>query len=44
MSVSVGVAAFPIHGETRDALLAAVDAALYKAKEQGKDRVVIAGE
>jgi diguanylate cyclase (GGDEF)-like protein/PAS domain S-box-containing protein len=44
MSVSVGVAAFPIHGETRDALLAAVDSALYKAKEQGKDRVVIAGE
>jgi diguanylate cyclase (GGDEF)-like protein len=44
LTVSVGVAAFPKHGETRDALLAAVDSALYKAKEQGRDRVVIAGE
>jgi diguanylate cyclase (GGDEF)-like protein/PAS domain S-box-containing protein len=43
MSVSVGVASFPKHGGTRDALLAAVDAALYKAKEQGRDRVEIAG-
>jgi diguanylate cyclase (GGDEF)-like protein/PAS domain S-box-containing protein len=42
MTVSAGVAAFPQHGQTRDALLAAVDAALYRAKEQGRDRVVIA--
>jgi diguanylate cyclase (GGDEF)-like protein/PAS domain S-box-containing protein len=43
MSVSIGVAAFPQHGTTRDSLLAAVDAALYKAKDQGRGRVVIAG-
>jgi diguanylate cyclase (GGDEF)-like protein/PAS domain S-box-containing protein len=44
VSVSIGVAGFPLHGETRDALLAAVDAALYKAKEQGRNTVVVAGE
>jgi diguanylate cyclase (GGDEF)-like protein/PAS domain S-box-containing protein len=44
MSVSVGVAAFPQHGTTRDTLLAAVDKALYQAKVQGRDRVVIAGQ
>jgi diguanylate cyclase (GGDEF)-like protein/PAS domain S-box-containing protein len=43
MTVSVGVAAFPQHGRTRDALLAAVDAALYRAKQEGRDRVIIAG-
>jgi diguanylate cyclase (GGDEF)-like protein/PAS domain S-box-containing protein len=43
MSVSVGVAGFPKHGETRDQLLEAVDAALYKAKEQGRDCVAVAG-
>jgi diguanylate cyclase (GGDEF)-like protein len=43
MTVSVGVAAYPKHGQTRDSLLAAVDAALYQAKQQGRDRVVIAG-
>jgi diguanylate cyclase (GGDEF)-like protein/PAS domain S-box-containing protein len=42
MSVSVGVAEFPRHGETRDELLAAVDAALYKAKQQGRNTVVVA--
>jgi diguanylate cyclase (GGDEF)-like protein len=43
VTVSIGVAGFPLHGETRDALLAAVDAALYKAKEQGRNNVVVAG-
>jgi diguanylate cyclase (GGDEF)-like protein/PAS domain S-box-containing protein len=43
MTVSVGVAAYPKHGTTRDTLLAAVDAALYQAKQRGRDRVVIAG-
>jgi diguanylate cyclase (GGDEF)-like protein/PAS domain S-box-containing protein len=43
MSVSVGVASYPAHGETRDTLLSAVDSALYQAKEQGRDRVVTAG-
>ncbi len=44
MSISVGVAGFPTHGGTRDELLAAVDAALYKAKGQGRNCVVVAVE
>jgi len=44
VSVSIGVAGFPLHGETRDVLLAAVDAALYKAKERGRNGVVVVGE
>jgi diguanylate cyclase (GGDEF)-like protein/PAS domain S-box-containing protein len=43
VTVSIGIAAFPEHGQTRDTLLAAVDAALYRAKQQGRDRVVVAG-
>jgi diguanylate cyclase (GGDEF)-like protein/PAS domain S-box-containing protein len=43
-AVSIGVAEFPMHGKTRDELLAAVDAALYKAKEGGRNRVVLAAE
>ncbi len=43
VSVSIGMAGFPLHGETRDALLAAADAALYSAKQQGRDRAVMAG-
>ncbi|MBN1438321.1 MAG: PAS domain-containing protein [Anaerolineales bacterium] len=42
-SVSVGVASFPEHGDTRDSLLKSLDEALYRAKEQGRNRVVIAG-
>ena len=42
VSVSIGLACFPDHGETRDGLLQAADAALYLAKERGRDRVVIA--
>jgi diguanylate cyclase (GGDEF)-like protein len=42
VTVSVGVAASPRHGETRDALLRAADAALYRAKGQGRDRVAVA--
>lgn len=43
VSVSVGVAAFPTHGATADALLRAADAALYQAKSEGRNRVVVAG-
>ena len=43
-TVSVGVAGFPENGKTRDALLSAVDVALYKAKEQGRNCVVAAEE
>jgi diguanylate cyclase (GGDEF)-like protein len=39
ISMSCGVAAFPDHGVTADALLRAADQALYRAKEAGRDRV-----
>jgi len=43
ITLSIGVAAYPDHGETGQALLGAADAALYQAKKKGRDRVVAAG-
>ena len=40
--LSLGVAAFPLHGTTSAALLRAADAALYQAKHQGRDRAIAA--
>jgi diguanylate cyclase (GGDEF)-like protein len=42
VSISLGIGLYPDHGRTRDLLLASADAALYKAKEAGRNRVVIA--
>jgi diguanylate cyclase (GGDEF)-like protein/PAS domain S-box-containing protein len=42
ITISVGVAAFPDQGSTPQELLAAADAALYKAKRNGRDQVVVA--
>jgi len=42
ITISTGVAAFPIHGETKEELMRAADAALYRAKREGRDRVVVA--
>lgn len=42
LTVSVGVAACPEHGTTRDELYRRVDAAMYRAKEDGRDRVAVA--
>ena len=39
VSLSCGVAAFPEHGVSADALLRAADQALYRAKEAGRNRV-----
>jgi diguanylate cyclase (GGDEF)-like protein len=39
VTVSLGVAVFPSNGLTRDDLLSAADAALYRAKDGGRDRV-----
>ncbi len=42
ITVSVGVACFPGHGADLPELLNAVDAALYKAKRNGHNQVVVA--
>jgi diguanylate cyclase (GGDEF)-like protein len=39
ITVSIGVAEYPEHGETRDSLIRAADAALYLAKQKGRNRV-----
>lgn len=43
VTVSIGVAAYPEDGMSARALLDAADTALYKAKAEGRDRVVAAG-
>lgn len=40
--MSIGVAALPNHGTTEKDLLQAADAALYRAKREGRDRVAVA--
>jgi diguanylate cyclase (GGDEF)-like protein len=42
VTLSLGVAAFPAHGLTIDSVLRAADAALYRAKLDGRDRIVVA--
>lgn len=42
INVSAGVAAFPDHGTTAEAILHAADKALYRAKKDGRNRVYIA--
>jgi diguanylate cyclase (GGDEF)-like protein/PAS domain S-box-containing protein len=38
VAASIGVAVYPDHGRTPEALLRSADLAMYKAKENGKDR------
>jgi diguanylate cyclase (GGDEF)-like protein/PAS domain S-box-containing protein len=42
ISFSVGIASFPLHGQTVTELLRAADAAVFLAKDRGRDRVEIA--
>jgi len=44
LSISAGVATFPNHGEGAETVLQAADMALYQAKSEGRDRVIIAVE
>lgn len=39
---SIGISAFPSHGTTAEELLRAADQALYHAKQEGRDKVVVA--
>jgi diguanylate cyclase (GGDEF)-like protein len=43
LTVSVGAAEYPTHGETPEELIASADVAMYQAKSEGRDRVVVAG-
>jgi len=42
ITISIGVALFPDNNESIDGLIKAADTALYKAKETGRNKVVIA--
>ncbi|MBI5841870.1 MAG: diguanylate cyclase [Chloroflexi bacterium] len=42
VTVSLGVAVFPDHGSTTEAIMRGADDALYHAKQEGRDRVVSA--
>jgi diguanylate cyclase (GGDEF)-like protein len=44
VTISAGVAEYPVHGNSRDEVVAAADGALYTAKQQGRNRVVAAAD
>jgi diguanylate cyclase (GGDEF)-like protein len=39
VTVSIGVALYPDHGDCLEGVLAAADEALYRAKQAGRNRV-----
>ncbi|HMJ58738.1 MAG TPA: diguanylate cyclase [Gemmatimonadales bacterium] len=42
VTVSIGIAEYPSHGDTPEELIASADAAMYRSKSQGRDQVVVA--
>jgi diguanylate cyclase (GGDEF)-like protein len=43
VTLSIGVATAPMHGESFEALFTSADRALFEAKREGRDKVVVAG-
>ena len=43
VTISIGIAAYPIHAKEANTLIERADAALYKAKRSGKNRVALSG-
>ena len=44
ITVSMGIACYPSHGRKKELLLKLSDQALYQAKDEGRDKVVMVGE
>jgi len=44
VTLSLGVAAYPQHGRNMETVLRVADAALYRAKQEGRDRTMVAEE
>ena len=42
VAISIGLSTYPQHGTTGESLLRTADASLYRAKDEGRDRVVVA--
>lgn len=42
VGVSLGIATAPTHGNTAEEIMAVVDAAMYRAKEEGRNRAIFA--
>ncbi len=42
ITLSIGVAVFPEHGSSREALIRAADMALYRAKQEGRNQIAVA--
>ena len=44
LTLSIGVACFPTHGDAMDVVLRSADKAMFEAKKQGRNQVVVASE